>query len=287
LDGLDDFSEGSLDNIVKRVRQFFKKLNNFFSEGSLDNIVKRAGQYIELDNRKIVIIYLVIMVGLLSIFYNHDMGNKNNLIQDISSDYDYVYDNYLVLNESYYNLLSNKVLLESYYDDALNMYEVIYDNYSDMLDVNAELMDEYHVLQNILSNTTAKNSELQILYMQLSDEYEDLALELENPSNFSLSEIITEDESLSLGPEEFTTYVYNISNPGYFEVLFSSSVDIFVWVGSSGSEPSYYTRYPVYPNIAFEGRFVVPVVGDEIYLYFENPSEDVGAFIEFSVVHVY
>jgi len=282
----DFFSDGGLNNIIKRARKFFKKLINF-SEGILDNVVERVGQYLRLDNRKIVIIYLVIMVGLLSIFYNHDMKNKNDLIRDISSDYDFIYDNYLVLNESYYNLLGNKVLLEGYYNDTLNMYAFIYDNYSDVLDVNAELMDEYRVLHNILSNTTAKNSELKILYNQLSDEYDNLVLELDAPSNFSLSEVITEEETLSLGPEESITYAYNISNPGYFEVLFSSSVDIFVWVGSSGSEPSYYTRYPYYPNTAFEGRFVVPFVGDEIYLYFENPSEDVGAYIEFSAVYVY
>jgi len=288
LDGLEDFfSEGGFNNIIKRVRQFFKKLINF-SEGGLDNIVERVGQFFKkVDDRKVVIILFVIMVGVLSIFYNHDMNRKNDLIRDISSDFDYVYDNYLALNNSYYGLLSNKVVLEGYYNDALNMYELIYDNYSDVLDLNAELMDEYAVLQTILSNSTVKYSELHTLYMLLSDGYDNLVLSQENPGNYNDSNILADEENLLLGPEQFLTYTYNISNPGYFEVIFSSSVDIFVWVGSSGSDPSYYVRYPYYPNTAFDGRFLVPIVGDEIYLWFENPSEDTVADIEFSATHMH
>jgi len=259
-----------------------------FSIEGFDNIVKRVGLFFKkFDDRKIVIILFLVVVGLLSIFYNHDMSRKNDLIKDLSSDYDYVYNSYLALNETYYDLLSNKRVLEGYYNDALNMYEYLYNNYSDALDINNELMDEYLVLQTILSNTTNGYSELQILYLQLSGDYDDLVLVQESSSNYSDINVLADVEIMSINPEEFLTYNYNISNPGYFEVIFSSSVDIFVWVGSSGSNPGYYSRYPYYPNTAFDGTFLVPVVGDEVYLWFENPSEVSVANIEFSVFHMH
>jgi len=282
MDGLDDFiNKIRLNKIAERIRYYINKIR-------LNKNYEHIKHFIyDFDDRKKIISLFVIVVGLLSIFYNHDMNQKNDLIRDFGSDYDYLYHNYLALNESYYNLLSNKVILEYYYNDALNMYEFIYDNYSDVLDINKELMKDYVALNSILSNSSEKYSELQILYNQLSYEYDDLVIKLESQTNFSLSEVINDDVHLSLDPEEFIIYTYNLSSPGYFEVLFSSSVDIFIWVGSSGSDPSYYTRYPYYPDTAFEGRFVVPVVGNEIYLYFENTSEEIVANIEFSSIFIH
>ena len=82
------------------------------------------------------------------------------------------------------------------------------------------------------------------------------------------------------------TLSYETIYAGYIEVNFTSSVDIYFWVGSSVTEDHYYARYPPFPETASNGTFAVPAYG-ELYIFIKNPSEDASASVALTVKYVY
>ncbi len=132
-----------------------------------------------------------------------------------------------------------------------------------------DLRQEYSDLQVFHSDSLQDNAELMDQISQLNVEKEAIQKELDDTLSFRKSTIIENNTSYVIPPGGNKTIAYDIVYAGYIEVNFTSTTDVFLWVGSPVSEAVYYSRFPVFPRTAFNGTFIVPV-SNTVFLFIEN-----------------
>jgi hypothetical protein len=160
--------------------------------------------------------------------------------------------------EANYDVLENRTqTLETYYQQLHDQYSSLMTDYTDM-------KGRYEAL--VLGNTL------------LQREYNDVI-------NHDKQVLLEEKQGLRLQPDENTTIIYEIPASGYVEIEVNSTKEIFVWVGSSIIDETYYARLPSFPQTASVLSFKVPVSPD-LYFFIENADTD-EAEIEYSINLVY
>ena len=259
-----------------------------------DELFSRIVEFINsLDPRTkkmLILIIPLMMFGFISIYLYYDYNDSMN---EIKSGYENLIEEYSILNASYYDVLNNSIILEDYYNYIKLLYNDLYVDYNDLLETYSGLVDELDSVHLLYSNSTAKYHDLQNDYLllledfdELKNNYSEILLEIDNLKNFQLIDVLASQENIQIYPSDTVSISYNISYAGILEISYSSTVEIFVWVGSSKAIPNYYARYPAYPNTSYFEEFTVPVAGDMVYMYFENPSLDEIADVNFSVSYV-
>jgi hypothetical protein len=227
------------------------------------------------DYVKIFLIIFMIILGGMSAFLYNRVGEKNLEIDAILA---IAQENYSNLNESYRSL-------ESDYLSLLNTSAALEGYYSDLQDMFSSIRGEYSILEDSYSNLTQENADLLGDYFALLGDKEDLERELDELLTFS-KDAVLDNMTVEILAGGNVTLIYDIEYAGYVEVNFSSSVDILFWVGGSGTEGTYYARYPDYPNTAFNGTFTIPVI-ETAYLYIGNPNDELAATVSFTVRYIY
>ena len=103
---------------------------------------------------------------------------------------------------------------------------------------------------------------------------------------FSKSTTIVNNTSYVIPPGGNTTISYDIDYAGYIEVNFTSTTDIFLWIGSPVSEDAYYFRFPAFPHTAFNGTFSVPV-SNAIFLFIENTDVELSGVVIITIKYTF
>lgn len=165
------------------------------------------------------------------------------------------------LNDQYLALVNTTNSIRSYYDEISDMYAALRSEYSSLEESYTAVMQEKAVLEYEVSV-------------------------LEDIVNLNKSVVVVSNQTLELVPKQNVTLTYTSSYAGCIVVNFTSSSDVFFWVGSSMAESLYYARYPPFPETATEGMFKTPVCGD-IYINVINPSESYGAVMVLSIKLIY
>ena len=153
------------------------------------------------------------------------------------------HQDYQVLYENYQALYNNTLTIQSYYNELSDQY--------------TELREEYSQLNEYYSETLSSHAQLQM-------EYDDLI-------NYELNMEIEEGKTITLGPKQNSSMIYQIPFLGYIDVSYNASGETYVWVGSTTLE-EFYSRNPQFPGTASEHNFTIPVLPDVI-IYFANPDE--------------
>ena len=162
------------------------------------------------------------------------------------------------LQREYVSLYDSCVLLEDYYDNLTGMYSELRAEYDQLLGNNKELLRDYY---------------------NLTVEYDDVL-------NFRKEVLLVDGESVYLPIEANVSYSFELPFAGYIAMEFSADDDVYVWVGSSMLDDVYYYRYPMFPETAEVGSFVVPVAPD-LRVFVGNPNEFNGVRVEFTINFVY
>jgi hypothetical protein len=149
-----------------------------------------------------------------------------------------------------------------------------------------DLRKEYSDLQDIYSGTIQENTELIDQISQLNLEKEVIQKELDDTLSFSKSTIIDNNSSYAIPPGGNTTIQYEIIYAGYIEVNFTSTTDIYLWIGSPVSEDTYYFRFPAFPRTAFNGTFSVPV-SNAVFLFIENTDVEASSVVIITIKYTY
>jgi hypothetical protein len=215
--------------------------------------VIREGPEIErkLDLVKVFLaLFFVVSAGLSGFFY-YRMVQDGLVIGDLQA-------RYLNLHSSYLSLLNTSSSLESYYNELQGMYSVLRSEYSDLENLYSDLLREKVALQR---------------------EYDEIM-------NFSRSVFLEHNRTLDLSAGGNVTLSYNTIFSGFIEVNFTSSYDVFFWVGSSVTKNEFYARYPSFPETATNGMFTVPACAT-LYIYVKNPNEDVSAIVTLTIKYTY
>ncbi len=182
----------------------------------------------------------------------------------------------------YYRMTQNELVIEDFqvqYLDLLNNYQILLNTSS-----NFELY--YNELQEMYSVLRGEYSVLEGVYSDLLREKVALQREFDEIMSFNRSILLENNRTLDLSAGGNVTLSYEIIYAGYIEVNFTSSVDIFFWVGSSVTENDYYARYPPFPGTESNGSFSVPACG-KLFIFIKNPSEDTSANVTLTVKYVY
>lgn len=182
----------------------------------------------------------------------------------------------------YYRMIQVELVVEEYqvsYVDLLNNYRFLLNTSSSLEMYYSEIQEMYLVLRG-------EYSVLEGMYSDLLREKAALQKEFDEIMGFNRSLILENNRTVELSVGGDTTLSYETIYAGYLEVYFTSSVDIFFWVGSSLTEDRYYSRYPPFPETALNGTILVPVYGD-LYIFIKNPSEDASASVTLTVKYVY
>jgi hypothetical protein len=195
-------------------------------------------------------LFLVISVGMTGFLY-YRMTQYELVIEDFQVKY-------LDLLSNYQSVLNTSSSLELYYDELQEMYSV--------------LREEYSVLEG--------------MYSELLREKVALQREFDEIMGFNRSILLENNRTIELSAGGNVTLSYEIIYAGYIELNFTSSVDIFFWVGSSVTENDYYARYPPFPETVSNGTFAVPAHGG-LFIFIKNPSEDASAIVALTVKYVY
>jgi hypothetical protein len=233
-----------------------------FSEKPLEKL-GRSFDYIKI----VLIITSIIFAGASGFFYF-----RSRALLSLDAQYTELADNYAIL-------LNISDTLREYYDNTRT-------NYSELQIMYQNLRQEYSDLLSLQSGSIQENAELLDKISQLNLEKEVIQKELDDLLSFSKSTIIENNLSRVIPPGGNTTLTYDIVYAGYIEVNFTSTTDIFLWIGSPISEDAYYFRYPAFPHTAFNGTFIVPV-SNAVYLFIKNVDVELSGEVIITIKYTY
>ena len=236
------------------------------------NILRRIGRIAPIGRIGIIALALasgLAVSGLLSTSLTlPSTGTRARLEENLISlngVYSELTDNYLIL-------LNNSNTLQDYYNRTLSNYEELQIMYQ-------ETRVEYSVLQSLHSDSIKDNAELRA-------QKDAIQKELDDTLSFSKSTILANNSSYSVPPGGNMTISYDIIYAGYIEINFTSTTDIFLWIGSPVSEVIYYSRFPVFPHTALNGTFIVPV-SNAVFLFIENTDLALSGEIKITIKYTY
>ena len=214
------------------------------------------------DNTKIFLLVAAIVFAGASAFLYFRYDEGLDLIAGLE-------DNLLSLDAQYAELADDYVILLNNSDTLREFYDNTRSNYNDLQIMYQDLRQEYSVLQGLHSGSIQENAKLLDQISQLNIEKEAIQKELDDTLSFLKSSIIEYNSSYVIPPGGNMTLSYDIVYAGYIEVNFTSTTDVFLWIGSPVSEEVYYSRFPVFPRTAYNGTFTVPV-SNRVFLFIEN-----------------
>jgi RNase P subunit RPR2 len=235
---------------------------NLYSEKSVEK-TGRPFDYLKI----ILIITTIVFAGVSTFLYYRSRALVSLDVQ------------YTELTDDYSILLNISDTLREYYDNTRT-------NYSELQIMYQDLRQEYSDLLSLHSGSIQENTELMDQISQLNLEKDIIQKELDDMLSFSKSTIIENNSSYVILPGGNTTLTYNIVYAGYIEVNFTSTTDIFLWIGSPVSEDTYYFRFPAFPHTVFNGTFIVPV-SNAVFLFMENTNVELSGEVIISIKYIY
>jgi len=244
---------------------------------SSEKSIEKTG--VSFDNLKVVLIISTIVFAGASAFLYFRYDDGLDLIAGLEENLLSLDAQYTKLADDYVTLLNNSNILQEFYLDTRS-------NYNELQIMYQALRQEYSDLQGLHSGSIQVNADLLDEISQLNVEKDAIQKELDDTLSFSISMIIEDNASYIIPPGGNMTISYDIVYAGYIEVNFTSTTDIFLWIGSPVSSDVYYSRFPVFPRTAFNGTFVVPV-SNEVFLYMENTDVEMSGEIIITIKYTY
>jgi hypothetical protein len=226
----------------------------------------------------ILISATIILASVSALLYLRS-NQRNDLIADLEKNLLDLNAQYTELVDDYVILLNNSETLREYYDNTRSNYDELQIMYQD-------LRKEYSDLHDIHAGSIQENAELMDQISQLNLEKEVIQKELDDTLSFSKSMFIDNNSSYAIPPGGNTTILYDIVYAGYIEVNFTSTTDIYIWIGSPVSEDAYYFRFPAFPRTAFNGTFSVPV-SNAVFLFIENTDVEASSVVIITIKYTY
>ena len=252
----------------------FDKQNNIFhgETNILSGIFSKGIPSIEGNLQSIFLISLVIILSGTSYVYftRYQTSTQSFLVYE--QNYLNFQNQYFYLEENYLELLNTTSTLEQYYSDTRVMYDTLRDEYSD--------------LQKIQANIISENAKFQQEYSLALAEKNEIQTELDEIISFSKNETLVANASYELGSGGNLTLIYDLQYAGYIEITFNATTDIYMWIGSSITEGTYYSRYPTFPGTSYNGHFIVPT-SKTLYVFLANTDIESTSEIVISIEYVY
>ena len=230
------------------------------------------------DYLKMILISATIILASVSALLYLRSNQGNDLIADLEKNLIGLNAQYTKLINDYVILLNNSETLQEYYENTRSNYDELQIMYQD-------LRQEYSDLQGFQSDRTQENAELMEQISKLNLEKEVIQKELDDTLS-SKSMFIDNNSSYPIPPGGNTTILYDIDYAGYIEVNFTSTTDIYIWIGSPVSEDAYYFRFPAFPRTAFNGTFSVPV-SNAVFLFIENTDVEASGVVIITIKYTY
>jgi len=170
------------------------------------------------------------------------------------------------------NLQQRYDALSEYYTELLNVTQTLQTYYDNLTRQHAEVREEYTLLNTLYSDLMESNSELM-------KEYNDII-------NYQKNMQLVSGQTITILPKQNQSMTYEIPFSGYMTLNYTADGEIYVWVGSTTIEPSFYSRNPQFPYTASDYNFTVPVQPN-ILVYFANPDEFDSLEITFWISFTY
>jgi len=148
------------------------------------------------------------------------------------------------------------------------------------------LREEYSDLQERQTNIISENVKIKQEYSKTLDEKNKIQKELDEIISFSKNKTLVQNGFYELGPGENQTLYYDLLYAGYIEIIFNATTEIYMWIGSSITEGSYYSRYPTFPGTSYNGHFIVPA-SQTVYVFLVNTDIKSTSDIVLSIEYVY
>lgn len=224
-----------------------------------------------IDYVKFFLAVLTLALLYSSTFFYFQLMQKNNLISRTEESYQALLSSYYTLEENYLTLLNTTEDFEKYYNELQEMYTTVRNEYSNLEDMYSLLAQEKSQLQN--------------QYSALHANFVSVQKELDDILSFSKDSYLERNASYEIHAGKNRTLLYNISYAGFIDVNFTSSTEIYFWVGSSVAN-GYYARYPSFPYTSYNGTFTIPVSHD-VYLFVVNSNENENTNITLSIKYTY
>lgn len=244
----------------------------------MDSVLKKP-----IDRLTIVFaIIFIVLVGLSGFSY-YRLTRQQTLIINLQEDYALLQEDYLILFQMYYTVSDFYNETQDMYATLTEEYMVLGDLYTEALQGKTELEDMLSELENEYNTITA---ELRYEYYLLRQERDAIQREYDDLINFRKTMFLEENTTIPLEPGGTAILAYQIIYAGYMELNFTSTTDVYIWIGCNVTQDQYYSRYPPFPFTAFNGTFTVPVC-QNVYIRIENADPDNPAEVSLTIKVTY
>ncbi len=217
-------------------------------------------------------ITFIILAGLSGFFY-YRLNLQQTLIKDLQEDHTLQQEEYLTLFQRYHTI-------SNYYNETMGMYTTLTEEYTvlgglytETLQEKTELEDTLSDLENEHNTTTTDLSELAYEHYLLGLERDAIQREYDDLINYRKTMFLEENTTIQLEPDGTAILAYQIIYAGYMELNFTSTTDIYIWIGNNVTQNQYYSRYPPFPLTAYNGTYTVPV-SQTVYIRIKNADPD-------------
>jgi len=259
----------------------FDKQNNIFHDehNILSGIFSKGIPSIEGNLQSIFLISLVIILSGTSYVYftRYQTSTQSFLVYE--QNYLNFQNQYFYLEENYLELLNTTSILDQYYSDTQVIYDTLRVDYD-------TLREEYSDLQKIQANIISEKAKFQQEYFLALAETNEIQTELDELISFSKNDTLVANASYELGSGGNLTLIYDLQYAGYIEITFNATTDIYIWIGSSITEGTYYSRYPTFPGTSYNGHFIMPT-SKTLYVFLANTDIESTSEIVISIEYVY
>jgi len=239
-----------------------------------------------IDRLTIVFTIIFIVLAGLSGFFYYRLTLQQTLINNLQEDY-------TLLQEEYITLFSRYHQISTYYNETQDMYTTLTEEYTILGDLYTETLQEKTELGNTVSElenehntTTTDLSELQHEHYLLGLERDAIQREFDDLINYRKTIFLEENTTIPLEPDGTAILAYQIIYAGYMELNFTSTTDIYIWIGNNVTQNQYYSRYPPFPLTAYNGTYTVPV-SQTVYIRIENADPDNTAEVTLTIKVTY
>jgi len=239
-----------------------------------------------IDRLTIVFTFIFIILAGFSGFFYYRLTLQQTLINDLQEDYTLQQEEYLTLFQLYHTI-------SIYYNETQDMYTTLTEEYMILGELYTETLQEKTELENMLlelenehNTTTTDLSDLQYEHYLLGLERDAIQREYDDLINFRKTMFLEENTTIPLEPDGTAILAYQIIYAGYMELHFTSTTDIYIWIGNNVTQNQYYSRYPPFPLTAYNGTYTVPV-SQNVYIRIENADPDNAADVTLTIKVTY
>ena len=223
----------------------------------------------------IIIIFSYVVFSSFTIYRYGKMNQQEQMINDYEINFDILEEEYMTLFSRFITLTNYHETLIDVKDNLLLENENIRDTYSDQIKANITNQMQINQIKQENSLLIENITQLQDEYDLICEDYvilKDQLVRARAIENGNRTVHLEDNKEIYIESNDEIILEYNFEYAGLLIINFTSTDEVFFWIGSSLIGEVYYARYPYnWPETSSGDEIIVPIYG-KTFVYLKNPN---------------